>query len=171
MAIDPTAPIGPFGATVNGVSGLVPEATLRDEDTPSPEGQYRVTREAVAGWIRQVSGAAALILDGWQGLSTTPRDPEVDSDRDQFIAYVSTIVECGAASYLEAARHPERSSVNTESYSAVLWARYIDGLDRIAAWLRDKLANAGTGPDEPAGDSGGVSWSFPAPLFGDCLRL
>lgn len=171
MALDPNAPVGAFGATINGVAWLVPEATLRDGSIPAPTGVYGVTYEAVHAWIVEVSGMTELVLDGWQGLPTTPREPETTSDRDQFISAVRTIVHNGAASYLEAARHPERANVNTESYAAVLWNRYTVELDRLADWLRAKLANTGTGPDESTGDNGGLGYGFPPPLFGDLVRF
>ncbi len=171
--INPDDPIPPFGATVSGVASLVPEATLRDGTQPAVEGQYRITYEQVAAWVTEISGAVAMRLDGWQNLpGRTPEDvkpPETTPDRDQLVEYARTVIHNGAASYLEAARHPERAQVNTESYAAVLWARYRDGLADLIAWLAARLGNDGELPGEDG--TGGIGFCFPPPLFGDLLRF
>lgn len=167
MATD--TPVEPFGATVDGVTALVPEARLYAGDLPVPEGTYAVTVGQVTAWVEELTGVVAMTLTGWQRLSDEPVDPEETSDRDQLIEYARTVVHNGAASYLEAARHPERSSVNDTSYAAVLWQRYTDGLDRVATWLAGRLA-AGE-PGDTADAYAGPAYYFPEPLFGDGLRF
>lgn len=169
MALD--TPVEPFGATGKGAADLVPEARLIPGDTV-PAGKYGVTEAQVEAWVRELTGAVALRLAGWQGLSATPVAPETTSDRDQLIAYARTIVHNGAASYLEAARFPERASNADTSYAAVLWARYRDGLADLAGWLEARLDEGTvTEPTPPDAGSDGPIGSFPAVLFGDGLRF
>lgn len=164
-------PVEPFGATVAGAWALVPEARLYDGPMPPPAGTYAVTVPQVDAWVREVSGAVAMRLTGWQGLNDEPVAPETTSDRDQLIEYARTVIHNGAASYLEAARHPERSSVNTESYSAVLWQRYRDGLEDLAGWIEKRLTAPEAGDELPVDGAGGPIGSFPVPLFGDGVRF
>lgn len=162
--------VAPFGASVAGVTSLVPEARLWTSSNPIPAGTYAVTIDQVAAWVDELTGVVAMTLDGWQRLNAVAVAPETTSDRDQLVAYARTVVHNGAASYLEAARHPERAGVNDTSYAAVLWARYTDGLTRLTAWLATRLAAGDTadGPD-PAADL--PAYAFPTPLVGDLLRF
>lgn len=167
MPIDPAAPVSPFGATVNGTWSLVPEARLYAVDDPSeiPDGSFGVTTAQVQAWVEELTGVVAMTLTDWQRLNDEPVDPETTSDRAQLIEYARTVIHNGAGSYLEDARHPERSSTNQTAYGAVLWNRYTDGLDRLAAWLTKRLAAGETG-DTPEVPGGGAA-SFPCPTFAD----
>jgi hypothetical protein len=168
MPVDPTAPVDPFGATVNGTWSLVPEAKLLNvEPDEVPDGTFGVTMGQVLAWVEELTGVVAMTLTGWQRLSDTPVAPEQTSDRAQLIEYARTVIHNGAASYLEAARHPERSKVNSDSYSAVLWKRYTDGLDRLAAWLTKRLADLEAGDTEETLTTGGGAYAFPCPVFLD----
>ncbi len=161
--------VAPFGATRVGVTALVPEARLI-AGSVVPVGRFGVTEAAVDGWVDELTGVLAMTLDGWQRLSDVPVEPEETSDRDQLREYAATVIHNGAASYLEAARHPERAAVNDSSYAAVLWARYTAGLDRLSAWLDRRLA--ATDPaDAPDDTAGGPAFAFPEPLFVDGFRL
>lgn len=169
MPLDTAVP--PFDATAAGAAALVPEARLVAGSGPVPEGTYGITEATVETWVGELTGAVAMRLTGWQRLSDEVVAPETTSDRDQLIAAARTIIHNGAGSYLEAARHPERSGVNDDSYSAVLWNRYTAGLDQLAAWLEGRLAD-GDPIDEPAGAPTGIPIGyFPDPLFGDGLRF
>lgn len=174
MARTATAPVPPFGATRAGVVSLTPEAKLIAGDTV-PEGRYGVTEAQVDAWLDELSDAVAMVLDGWEGLDDTPVLAEdgvtvlVAGDRTRLIGAARTIVHNGAAAYLEAARHPERATVNDTSYAAVLWARYTAGLDRLAAWLTARLATPEPGDTDAA--LAGPAYAFPAPLIGDSLRF
>lgn len=170
MAVDTELP--PFRATAAGAAALVPEARLIAGNGPIPEGTYGITEAQVEAWVEELTGVVAMTLTGWQRLSDEPVGPEVTSDRDQLVEYARTVIHNGAASYLEAARHPERANVNDTSYAAVLWQRYTDGLDRLAGWLAGRLARLEPG-DEVLADAyaGGPAGSFPEPLFGDGLRF
>lgn len=176
MARAADAPVAPFGATRNGVTGLVPEAKLIPGDT-APEGRYGVTEAQVDRWLDELSAAVAVELDGWELLTNVPvTDAEGDvvviaGDRDRLAIMARDVVHNGAASYLEAARHPERAAVNDTSYAAVLWARYVDGLARVTGWLEGRLTSPDAGDELEPEYAGGTVFSFPTPLVGDGLRF
>ena len=168
MPIDVNEELPPFGASVQGAWSLVPEARLWTGDGMPPEGTYAVTAAQVRAWVEELTGVVAMTLTGWQRLSDEPVDPETTSDRAQLIEYARTVIHNGSSSYLEAARHPERARQNDTSYAAVLWARYTDGLDRLATWLVGRLAASEPGDTpEPATDLGGAAFAFPLPTFVD----
>lgn len=175
MARTATAPVPPFGATRAGVLSLTPEAKLIAGDTV-PDGRYGVTEAQVDAWLDELTDAVTMTLDGWEALDDTPTlagdgtTVLVDGDRTRLIGAARTIVHNGAASYLEAARHPERATVNDTSYAAVLWARYTAGLDRLSAWLTRRLEQPEPG-DDAAVELGASAFSFPTPLVGDGLRF
>lgn len=165
MAVD--TPVEPFGATAAGAVALVPEARLLT--APPPVGKYGVTEAQVEAWVAELSGAVAMRLTGWQRLTDEPLAPEVDSDRDQLVTAARAAIHNGAASYLEAARHPERADVNTTTYAGVLWDRYLTGLNTITGWLAIRLAEGAPGDDLE--QRGGIASAFPAPTFVDGLRF
>lgn len=162
----PYAPVDPFGASAQGAIDLVPEARIRTG--PPVAGQYGVTIAQVQAWVEELTGVLGMTLDGWERLSDSPEDGQPTSDREDLASYARTVIHNGAASYLEAARHPERAGVNDTSYAAVLWARYLEGLDRLTGWLAARLAALEPGDEDYAG---GPDGSFPDPLFGDGLRF
>lgn len=174
------APRGPFGATVDGVIALVPTARLLDDTAvpvPVPTGglepgrgggTFAVSVSTVAAWVEELSARLALRLDGWQRLTATPVAPETTSDRDQLVAFARDLVHNGAASYLEAARYPERSAAATTSYAAVLWARFESGLADLSTWLERRLEDGTDVADAPA-LAGVPAASFPPPRFLDSL--
>lgn len=171
MAVD--TPVDPFGATAKGAADLVPEARLLTAEAPA--GKYGVTEAQVEAWVREVTSTVAMRLDGWEHLSNTPVLDDtgavvIKGDRDRLAGSARTVVHNGAASYLEAARHPERAAVNDTSYAAVLWDRYRTGLEDLVGWLTARLAKA-EADDTPTAYAGGPAYSFPPPLFGDALRF
>ena len=172
----PETPVGPWQATVRGVLDLVPEASLLSEGATVPPvsgewvsaaaaPQRGVTLAAVTGWLEQLSARVAMRLDGWQQLPAEPVAPETTSDRDQLSGYARDLVHNGAASYLEAARHPERAALSQTTYDQVLWARFTGGLDQLDEWLRKRLA-AGA-PVEGGGSASAAAGNFPPPTFLD----
>ncbi|MEG1971278.1 MAG: hypothetical protein RR101_14295 [Burkholderiaceae bacterium] len=162
-----TDPVAPFGATVQGAADLVPEARLRD--APPTAGQFGITVAQAAAWVVELTGVVALRLDRWERLSDRAPAEGVPSDRASLVDAARTIVHNGVGSYIEDARHPERSSVNTTEYGAVLWERYRTQLDDLAEWLRRRLANPDDG-DEGAGGIGGAAGGFPPPFITDTIR-
>jgi hypothetical protein len=169
--VDDQATVPPFGANLAGVKAFVPEVVLLTGNVLV--GKFGVQEAQVMAWLDEMSGTVAMTLDGWERLDDTPTEREVavgevppDSDREQLRRFARTVIHNGAASYLEAARHPERATVNDTSYAAVLWARYLTGLEQLAAWLTRRLAAGGT--DDTTGDyPGGASFNFPRPIFPD----
>lgn len=177
MARAADAPVAPFGATRAGVTGLVPEARLVPGDV-LVVGKYGVTEAQVDRWLDELSGDVSVALDGWERLSNAPALAEdgvtvlVTGDRDRVKAWAAGVVHNGAASYLEAARHPERAAVNDTSYAAVLWDRYTAGLDKLTTWLAGRLADLDAGDvEEPSLEHAGPAFYFPTPLIGDRLRF
>lgn len=189
MAVDVEEKVGPFGATVAGVTALVPEARLHEGDGPVPEGTYKVTTRQVLEWVQELTADVAMALDGWERLSTedtygtdvvgaqSTYEPAATygsgtfgagslGDKGRLIEAARTIVHNGAASYLEAARHPERSRANADSYSAILWDRYTTRLETVRGWLAGRLAAAEQG-DTPDPDGPGLAYSFPGTSFPD----
>lgn len=180
MARAADAPVAPFGATRAGVTALVPEARLIAGDGPVPAGKYGVTEGQVDAWVDELSDSVALRLDGWERLTNVAVTEDVDGvttvliagDRDRLVGHARTLVHNAAASYLEAARHPERANnVNDTSYAAVLWERYRAGLEDLVGWLEVRLAAPETGDTPEPAASAAAAYSFPAPLFGDALRF
>lgn len=197
------APVAPFGATVRGVLDLLPDASLaatRPAD-PTPGGSAgagttgptgpsgaplgRVTRavsvEEVAGWLAELSATVALTCDGWTRLpadvSAAPDGTTAGlADRDAFVLEARRLVHAGAGSYLEAARARGGSGPNTTTtgYAEVLWARFVEGLAALAAYLTRRLASGDPSTPDPgdaaggggAGAAGLAVGNFPAPAIG-----
>lgn len=155
--------VAPFGAHVAGVLALVPEARV-PKAAEVPAGRHAVTEEQVLEWLVGLSARLAVRLDGWERLKVEPEEPETLSDRDTFVAHAADLVHNGAASYLEAARYPERAGKSTTSYDAVLWQRFVDGLDDLAAWLERRLA-AGDATTPGGADTPVPAHSFPPASF------
>ena len=158
----PAEPVPPFGATVAGVLALVPEAKLvtqADRDA----GRHGVTVEDVLGWLAGLSATVSLRLDGWEQLEAATTD-ELDSlpDRELFVARARDLVHNGAASYLEAARYPERAGRAGTSYDTVLWARFEAGLLELAGWLSRRVDTGEAGASVAAPS---LAYSFPEPSF------
>lgn len=178
MARAADAPVAPYGATRAGVTALVPEARLIAGDGPVPAGKYGITEGQVDAWVDELSDTVALRLDGWERLTNVPVLAEdevtvlIAGDRDRLVGHARTLVHNAAASYLEAARHPERANnVNDTSYAAVLWERYRAGLEDLAGWLTLRLEDPQAGDELEVAATTAGAHSFPEPLFGDGLRF
>lgn len=160
-------PVPPFSATVDGAAALVPEATLPEALGPGERG---VTVGQVAAWVASLSGRLEVRLTGWRRLRDVPTDEETAAGdlapRDRLRAAAADLVHNGAASYLEAARFPERAAQSDTSYAAVLWARFVEGEDLLATWLEAELDTDGAGDGDVVDlGLGGIGYSFPAASF------
>lgn len=140
---------GLWGATPDGVSALLPHATITDTLAP---GQKGVTTADVQLWIDDLSARVAARVIGWDSLRIEYQDAVRSTAAD--------LVHNGAASYAEAARFPERASNQHggTSYPEILWERYTSGLEALAAQVTEWLAESGTEPD---GRRTGPSGVFP----------
>lgn len=192
-----TDPLGPFGVTVDGVLALIPEATVWPTRADVPPGARGITREDVADWIDECSASVAVVLDGWEHARNTTPDgvtittttnpdgstttvvngtpaPTVNgapvypgTDLDQLRTFARTVAKNRAASYAEAARHPERAAKADTSYADVLWRRYELGLaDLVAWWKAHRPTTAGTDPATGT-PTGHASAMFPPPMYAD----
>lgn len=158
-----TAPvgIGDFACTVEAVYKLTPEAE-RVTDPAASTLQTPITEGTVAGWVFDLSGEVSARIGEWDELNV-PHKARV-------VAAARVVVANGAASYLEAARYPTRSS--GDSYAAVLWDRYISGIEALAlivAFLIKDEEGVDPGPGEDDGGPSRVQFSFPPPFFTDSL--
>lgn len=126
-----TDPLGPFGATVQGVIDLLPHATFPETLNP---GQKGVSKAMVAGYVMELSGRVDLKLVDRDRLTGEGRVVQVE-------AAARDAIHNGAASYAQAARFPEQSAPNSDGYAGVLWARFETAVKDVAglvdAWLVD----------------------------------
>ncbi len=131
------AAVPPFGATVDGVRALIPEAVIPDE---APPRSKLVVSGQVVVWLADLSRRVSLRLAGWEALRLVQTDAEallgLAAPRERLAAYARDLVHNGAASYTESARHPERAQ---DGYAAVLWTRFLDGLGELRLWMAAEL--------------------------------
>lgn len=132
-------PIPPFDATVAGVQALLPHATFVDE---KGVGQKALSTADVATFVEDITGRVqARLGHRWETLDEPLLTVIHAAGRD--------VVHNGAASYAQAARFPEQADKALDTYAEVLWQRYLDGLDALAAmvagWVDDETPDGGTG--------------------------
>jgi hypothetical protein len=149
----PPPPVDPFGVTVADVAAFVPEASILDT---LGEGQRGVTTAQVVDWLTGLSARVESAVDGWTSL---PEDKQT-----LIAAEARDLIANGAASYLEAARHPERASKADTSYAQVLWDRWLTGLGALAAHVSEWL------DEDPTTTHGKPAYSFPAATIRDATR-
>lgn len=161
----PAEPVPPFGATVAGVLALVPEAKLITA-ADRTAGRFGVTADDVLEWLAGLSARVSRTLDGWEQLEAVTTD-DADSlpDRALLIAEARDAVHNGAASYLEAARYPERAGRAGTSYDTVLWARFERILEELYAWLRVRVDTGEAGAELAGGGAPSLAYSFPEASF------
>lgn len=155
---DPPTGYGVFNTTVESVYALAPEAErVTDPNTsrmPTP-----ITEATIGGWITdlsaQVAGAALR-------LNLIDPGPVLDG----LYASARSVVACGAASYLEAARYPTRASLNDSTYAGVLWARFTTGTTALVAQLNAVIVDAGVEVETTGTESGPFGY-FPRKYFTD----
>lgn len=150
-----TDPVGPFGATVDGVQALLPMTTLLETRAP---GQQGVTVADAVNFLTSVSGRVEGRLYRWERLTADAETAVIAAAKD--------LVETGAASYVQAARHPEQSDPSRDSYASVLWSRFETGLETLAARVDTFLEDARDVDDTAAGTDG-AAWAFPVTAFPD----
>lgn len=149
IALNLNAQVGPYGSTVNGALGLLPDATLLGQH-PAPGGIDRgVTRLQAFKWVQEFTGTVTLRIGGTE---------RIVKELGAFVAPIFTtcrnLVQTATASRIESAR-------GRSDYAAVLWAQYTDGLADLLAFLESKL------PEESVDSAGGISGCFPVTHFPD----
>ena len=148
----------PWAATLEGVAALIPDWKIPAALTP---GQTGLTAVQVEGWLAELSGIVSLRLAGWDGLPADRSEPLVRAGRDA--------IQNGAASYVEAARHPDRAGKGATSYSDVLWSRFTERLDNLAELLAVWLEDPAVAVDGPT--SAAPAFAFPDAAILDSLRF
>lgn len=154
-----------YGVTLEDIQALAPYVTV-SASTPTQGDPYQdvngrtVTPEEATGFIASVaSRVAGHVL-------AASRIPETHPFWVFLRTAAADAVKNGAASYLVAAASPESASqVESQSYAAVLWARFEDALADIDRAIK----RAGDDVDDAAA-AGTPHGSFPAPLFADERR-
>ncbi len=154
--IDPDETRGPFQATVRGVTDLLPAARFVQELEPGKRG---VTLPMVASFIDEITARVALRMAGIERL--------VDDLEDTVRAGARELVHLGAASRAQAARYPEQSAKNSDSYAAVLWDQFESGLEALLGELAVQLDDPGAVEAPTPGQ--GVRVSFPPPRFTETM--
>lgn len=136
-----------YGATFAGVEALVPNLTITYTGSPSVAD--------VGRWLDELGDRVAGRLGALDGL-------DVDAVAS-IAARARGLVHLGAASYAEDAAHPDRTTSQPDArYGAVLWARFLEGLEELASDVDELLAGTGATPGVA---SAGAAASFPPPLF------
>lgn len=162
----PETPAPPFGATLDGVKALIPHAAVVETLGPGDRG---VTAAQARAWVASLSSAVDLRLTGWNLLRAAPTAEETAAGQPapqaRLKAAAADLVHQGAASYLEAARFPERARPADTSYAEVLWRRYTEGLEALTAWLETELEDTEGGIVEGATAGLGIAYSFPEASF------
>jgi hypothetical protein len=133
-----------FGASLEGVKALLPTTELDDDTRP--------TAQQVRGFI---DGIGALVSARIGDLATVSADR-----RDVFELAARGVVHLGAAAMAEDAAHPSMTGPDDTSYGSVLWERYREQLDDLAALF---ASEDGGGP--LVGGGGEPAVSAPPPLF------
>ena len=153
-----SAPIGMFGCTVESVYALAPEAE-RVTDGNNSRMPTPITEDTVAGWITDIDAEVAGALVRINLIGVGPNLTTLQTA-------ARTVVANGAASYLEAARYPTRSSLNDTTYAGVLWGRYQAGVTALVSQLNAVIVDAGSDVGTTGAESGpfGV---FPCTYFTD----
>lgn len=167
--LGPADTVGDFQVPIRDVLALVPDALVVSDPEDAETTAYdrtRITYGQVAGWIEDVTAVTAVQLAGLSRLS------ENSIIRTTFGRAAASVVATGAASYLTAARFPEREGQGVDSYAKTLWDRYSLQLTALAASLTAVVDAGGTDVDPPPDGGtptggGGIAGSFPPPMFPD----
>lgn len=151
----PYEPVAPFGATVEGVVGLLPR---RDWTTGNP------SMDDVPRFLGEITNRMVIRL----GIPASWPDYNADGStglRATLIAAAAHLAHHGAAAMVQDAGNPEQSRADTtdDSYGAVLWRRYETGLAELEVEIE-----RGRGHDEAG--VGGAGWAFPLPFGWSTVR-
>ncbi|ALY09340.1 hypothetical protein FDH48_gp10 [Arthrobacter phage Jawnski] len=163
-----------WGVTVDEVSALAPHIGLysstTEPETPVDDvfgetAKGKVSRDDVEKFIVDVAGRVSVRL--WQLARLVP-DTE---PRNVFAQACHDLTVTGAAHYLVAAAFPSNAGVNDDSSLAgLLWKRFEDGLDDLAAQLAAIIDDGDDTVVLPRVPKAVVTGTFPAPMFPDGLR-
>jgi len=156
---DPAGGVGVFAALVDAVYRLAPDAERISETNNDARMPTPITEETVKAWVIEVSDAVSIGIGPWGNLT--------GDTLERVRAAARAVVANGAASYLQAARYPTKSTLNDSSYAGVLWERYKEGLANLKALIAELLEDGGEDIVVPGAGSGGGFGSFPAPYFLD----
>lgn len=169
------ATLPPFGASIAGALGLLPDVTLATDaeqaaDTAAHRAVVRqVTVEDAQRFLEESTAYVVVRLDGWARLSD--REPAVGglSDRAALALRARALIHDHVAHLIEATRG--RGSGDTlTGYADLLLRRFTEGLAELAAWLPTRLAGgdpseADPGDENPSELSGLPAARFPEPAF------
>lgn len=134
-----------FGATIDGVSGHLPDRVFSNASRPTEADVGRFIME-IAARVSARIGAVDTITD--------------TSRRAAILSAARGLVHLGVASWAEAAGMPEEAEAdNASTYSTWLWHRYTEGLDELAASAYRLIPP--DVPDDPTIAAGSPVWSFP----------
>lgn len=142
-------PVVPFGASLDGVKGLLPTRTFSSTSMPTIDQVERFIYEIAAEVVLRVGDLSDL--------------PE--SIRDRAVEYARSAIHLGAAASAEDAGHPEASQ--DSGYGDRLWERY----ERAMTTLAEVVDGAVDGDLPDGGTSGSAGHTFPPPLFTTRMRF
>ncbi len=149
VLLDLNQQVGPFGSTVNGALGLLPDATLLGQH-PASDGLDRgVTRLQAFKWAQEFTGSVTMRISGTERI--------IDNLPDLVPTIWATcrdLVQLGTAARIEAAR-------GRSSYASTLWEQYATAKADLLAFLDSKL---GEDPDDSVSS---FSFSFPRTQWPD----
>lgn len=136
-----------YGATLDGVRGLLPHRELSAASQPTAT-QAEALLDRASGWVAaRVGGAIALL-------------PEAEAVRATELA--RTAVELGGAALIHDASHPATTGRGDSAYGPLLWTRFREALADLLGLL---------GLSDGAGGGGEVAaareplYRFPDPAF------
>lgn len=140
----------PIAGTVAGVQALV---------EPVIEAGSKPSVAEVEDWLAEYAAAVGARLASYDDLDDPwPATVELNARRLVHLAVAATVVD---------ASYPERATRTDEDYGSVLWARYTEGLEDLAAQVEELL----TGEEGPGTTTAEAVASFPAPLFRQSTEL
>ncbi len=149
VLLDLNAQVGPYGATVNGALGLLPDATLLGQH-PAPGGIDRgVTRLQAFKWVQEFTGIITMRIGGTDRIVN-----DLGELVPSIYATCRALVQTATASRIETAR-------GRQEYGQWLWGQWEQGVTDLLKFVDDKLGDA---PDDSIN---GLSFSFPRTQWPD----
>ncbi|ALY10279.1 hypothetical protein SEA_JKERNS_11 [Arthrobacter phage JKerns] len=163
-----------WGVTVDEVSALAPHIGLYDGSTTEPTpaddvfgetAKGKVSRADVERFIADVAGRVELRL------LRLPRLIPDTATATVIARACHDVVVNGAAHYLVAAAFPSNAGLNDDTtLSGLLWKRFEDGLDDLAAQLDGVIKDGDDTVVLPAKLRSAASGNFPPVMFPDEQR-
>lgn len=148
-----------WGATPQDVKDLLPHVTFAAPAAASNPHYTQgttapLTDDTLQRFIEKAAMRVSIRLRNYDAVPVDARPLLREAARDA--------VATGAAHYAQAALYPAASSPNDgDAYADRLWERFQDALASAATLAADEAA------DGAAGAGGGITFSFPAPIFHD----